>query len=117
MFFTSEEHKDFYINNMELISYKDAYHKSLIYLIGATDTTRLHSRDIYDVLNDQIQLDCFSRGWQTSGTTRICRLAFNLFNGFIDEVDAPLYTPYHLLGYDLDDVFIQAIMIRFHVTI
>lgn len=115
MIFESETHKYFYFNTMKQISSKDAYHKALIYLIGSTATTRAHFADIYNLLKDEIQLDCFHNEWQTSGTERICRLAFNLFNGTTNSTDYILFTPYYLFGYDLDDIFMQAIQIRFHL--
>lgn len=117
MFFTSESHKMFYYEKLRLVPINDSYHRSLLYLIGSTDTTRLHLSDIYDITNDRIILSCLGKAWQTSGTMRLCRLAFNLYNGTIIDKEEAQFTPYYIFGCDLDDVFFQAIMIRFHIAL
>ena len=57
----------------------DDYFRPLAYLCGLTPDTRAHFADIFDWESWSIRPETFSAGWQTGGSRRIIRLAFNLF--------------------------------------
>lgn len=114
IFFVDEVHELFFYNCCKQFT-NDEYHRALYYLLGATDTTRVQFYNIYNPTERSINFSCLRKGWQTSGTIRICRLAFNLFNGFVVKKDASLYTPYEIFNYEeLAPVFLTAIRIRFN---
>ncbi len=77
--FISEEHKKFYQSSLNKCKYKDTYHKSLCYCLGISEDTREHVDEIYDFIDDSIKKECINKGWQTSGSCKIVRLAFNLY--------------------------------------
>ena len=49
MVFANEEHEKFYYEKLEQARYQDCYHKALIYILGISDDTRNHFRQIYDI--------------------------------------------------------------------
>ncbi|MGL6200404.1 MAG: DUF6075 family protein [Lachnospiraceae bacterium] len=117
MQFKDNAHKDFYHTALKRSRRNDTYHKALFYLLGLMPETRNHLDDIYDFNEHAIYFDCFNKGWQTSGTLRIVRLAFNLFNGFcgFDNNIEPseLYSPYNLFDSVYIDFFFEAIKLRY----
>lgn len=115
MYFESDEHKEFYYSCIQK-DVDDCYRRSLFYLLGASDTTRYHICEIYDFTRHIILKKCLNKGWQTSGSLILVRLAFNLFNGFIDKHHPELYTPYELFCYkSLTNIMMQGIYIRFEI--
>ena len=78
MVFANEEHEKFYFEKLEQARYQDCYHKALIYILGISEDTRNHFSQIYDIKSGYIKTECLHQGWQTSGSVRVVRLAFNL---------------------------------------
>ncbi len=87
MVFTNEEHEKFYYEKLEQARYQDCYHKALIYTLGISEDTRNHFDQIYDIKSGDIQTECLHQGWQTSGSVRVVRLAFNLYTDGMPSVD------------------------------
>lgn len=79
--FISEEHKKFYSMMLEESKTMDCYHEALFYVLGINTDTRNHVNEIYDFKEECIKIECISGGWQTSGSLRVTRLAFNLYTG------------------------------------
>ncbi len=79
MVFADEEHEKFYYEKLEQARYQDCYHKALIYILGISEDTRNHFSQIYDIKSGYIKTECLHQGWQTSGSVRVVRLAFNLY--------------------------------------
>lgn len=79
MMFTNKAHKDFYIEYLKRCRYQDVYHKALIYCLGISEDTRRHVNSIYDFEEECIKTECLREGWQTSGSVKVVRLAFNLY--------------------------------------
>ena len=79
MVFANEEHEKFYFEKLEQARYQDCYHKALIYILGISEDTRNHFSQIYDIKSGYIKTECLHQGWQTSGSVRVVRLAFNLY--------------------------------------
>jgi hypothetical protein len=112
--FKSEAHRDFFIAMVNFLgSNSDVYHQALFYLLGLTDETRRHCGDIYDFDSNGIQLTGLYRGWQTGTTTRLTRLAFNLFNGWGEEGQEIQSSPYYLFDCSLAPYFAEAIKLRY----
>ncbi len=87
MVFTDSKHEKFYYEKLEQARYQDCYHKALIYILGISEDTRSHFSQIYDIKSGCIKTECLREGWQTSGSVRIVRLAFNLYTDGIPSVD------------------------------
>ena len=87
MVFADEEHEKFYYEKLEQTRYQDCYHKALIYILGISEDTRNHFSQIYDIKSGFIKPECLHQGWQTSGSVRVVRLAFNLYTDGTPSVD------------------------------
>ena len=66
-------------NIYEKCRHQDVYHKALIYCLGISEDTRVNIES-YLRFENRICKDRMSQeGWQTSGSVRIVRMAFNLY--------------------------------------
>ena len=77
--FKSEEHEKFYQEYLQKCRRQDVYHKVLVYCLGIDRDTREHIDRIYDFKSGCVKTECLHEGWQTSGSVRIVRMAFNLY--------------------------------------
>ena len=77
--FISEAHEKFYYEKLKEIRYQDVYHKALCYCLGINDDTRKNVKKIYDFKTGNVKPECLHDGWQTSGSVRVVRMAFNLY--------------------------------------
>lgn len=118
--FKDSDHKNFYeewINKTN--SSKDPYRKALFYTLGLTEETRNNINSLYNLKRNCVKFEGLNKGWQTGTTLRICRLAFNLYNGFCgtknedEEFDAADYTPYWLFNCGLLNYMLEAVKIRY----
>ncbi|MNN24036.1 hypothetical protein D3C81_1374500 [compost metagenome] len=117
--FKDIEHEQFYEGNLRMTNTQhDPYHKALFYTLGITSQTRQHIKDLYDHKKNCIRLEGLHKGWQTSTTMKITRLAFNLFNGFngnneLNQDHPRNYSPYYLFDTNLMPYFFEAIKLRY----
>jgi len=126
--FNGTEHSDFFLDNMQRCRYNDVYHKALIYCLGISEDTRNHIDNIYDFKSGMVKPECLTEGWITSGSARIVRLAFNLYNDGMPsvfimrknnaEIDDLLresneYTVSSIFCYSYGPYFLDAIKIRY----
>ena len=94
--FKSKQHENFYQEYLSKDRYQDVYYKALVYCLGISEDTRNHVDNIYDFKTGNIKTECLKEGWQTSGSLKIIRMAFNLYcNGTpsvfdIDDADGQL---------------------------
>ena len=79
MVFADREHEEFYYEKLAQARYQDCYHQALIYVLGISRDTREHFDQIYNIKTGNIRPRCLKEGWQTSGSVRMVRLAFNLY--------------------------------------
>ncbi|MNC51791.1 hypothetical protein D3C75_1010990 [compost metagenome] len=99
-------------------SQQDPYRKALFYLLGLTQQTRQHIRDVYDYEESCIRLEALEQGWQTNTSSKLTRLALNLFDGYTgsDETSgghARNYSPYYLFDTSLMPYFFEGIKLRY----
>lgn len=112
--FKNNDHLEFFQVCINRAGKNDTYHQALFYLLGISAETRNRIESIYDFgVNRGIRIECLDAGWQTSGTRRICLMAFNLYNGFVDEDRAEESTPYHLFAASEAPFFVMAVGIRY----
>ena len=52
-------------------------------------------------------------GWQTGGSARLTRLAFNLWNGYVEKGEESLFTPYEMFDCGHAPYFYEAIRIKY----
>lgn len=77
--FKNREHEKFYQKYLPKCRYQDVYHKALVYCLGIDRDTRDHVKQIYDFQTGCVKPECLQEDWQTSGSVKIIRMAFNLY--------------------------------------
>lgn len=86
--FISDAHEKFYYEKLQEVRYQDVYHKALCYCLGINGDTRKNADRIYNFKTGSVKTKCLHEGWQTSGSLKVVRMAFNLYcnsTGFIKE--------------------------------
>ena len=78
--FISEAHEKFYYEKLKEVRYQDVYHKALVYCLGISNDTRRNIKSIYDFKTGNVKTKCLHEGWQTSGSVKVVRMAFNLYH-------------------------------------
>lgn len=124
--FDGKAHADFFQHNIVKCHYQDSFHSALIYTLGISEDCRRNINRIYDFESGCVKPDCLSEGWITSGSSKVIRLAFNLYNGGtpstldIDEFDTDSltkeylsYLPSNLFCCPYAPFFLEALKIRF----
>ena len=121
MYFKDNIHEQFYKEKIGQLYSIDTYIKSLIYLLASNKDTRKNFDEIYDIKNNQINVECLKKPWQTNASINICRLAFNLFGDItgdtIEEGASYLYTVTGILKNLNINICIEALKIRFYSNI
>jgi hypothetical protein len=107
--FVDRKHLDFYEDHINsLKNQNDPYYKALFYTLGISPDTRSNIDQLYERTNRSACPDEIYAGWQTSGSVKVTRLAFNLFTdgaptAYVDNrapVDAT-----ELRRYSVSDIF------------
>ena len=122
--FISKEHEKFYYEKLGQVRYQDVYHKALCYCLGMNADVRNHVDRIYDFATGLVKPECIFEGWQTSGSLKVVRMAFNLYCNGTPSVDDKQDTEEQIdecRRYSVEDIFCccyapyfwQAIQIRY----
>ena len=82
--FKNKDHEKFYEQCLGRTGSLDPYHKAFFYTMGISSETRKHIEDVFNFREDAIRPEGLNKGWQTSGSSCLTRLAFNLWNGWKD---------------------------------
>ena len=77
--FISDAHEKFYYEKLKEVRYQDVYHEALCYCLGICNDTRENAYRIYDFKTGNVKTECLHEGWQTSGSQKVVRMAFNLY--------------------------------------
>ena len=92
--FRDTAHRDFFLENMMKCRVNDCYHRAFFYVMG-------------------IASEGMHGGWQTSGTVKVCHLAFNLWNGYAEEGRERYFTPEELFCCEFAPYFMEGIKVRY----
>ena len=122
--FISDAHEKFYYEKLKEVRYQDVYHKALVYCLGISNDTRRNIKSIYDFRTGCVKPECLCEGWQTGGSVKVVRMAFNLYCGGTPSVcddDDPyaqvdecgMYTVEELFCCSYAPYFWQAIQLRY----
>lgn len=120
--FRGDLHRTFYLNCIQAAgSRADSYYNSFAYLMGLTDDTRAHFSECFDTNEWCIVPESLDAAWQTSGSLRITRLAFNLWNGWsynnLEDADtshcSSMFTPENIFDCEFAPFFCEAIKLRY----
>lgn len=88
MKFVTDEHRAFYEDHAAITEQGDDF-QALIYTLGISRDCREHFSRLYDPADRCILTGGLFEGWQTSGSKKITRLAFNLFTWHTADGDNP----------------------------
>ncbi len=111
--FRSKEHRQFFQEMLERSRYKDCNHQSFFYCVGISESARMNIGRLFDFQRDRIKPEGLYDGWQTGGTIRLTRLAFNLMEGYVEEGQERMYSPYELFDCGYAPYFFEAIRLRY----
>ena len=122
--FRDEEHKKFFLTYLPKCRYGDAYHAALVYCLGIDADTRRNIKTIYDFKTGCVKTECLHNGWITSGSAKVVRMAFNLYNNGTPSVydyddaeeqltECKLYTVEDLFCCGYAKYFWQAVKVRY----
>ena len=111
--FASKEHETFYFNMLSETHRNDTYSKAFFYTMGISVETRRNIRTLFDFKEDIIKPDGLSAPWQTGSTRRLCRLAFNLWNGWVEQGNEKHSTPYGVFDCSFAPYFFEAIRLLY----
>ena len=91
--FKNEEHDERYYAALDKMKSTDCYHRAVAYLFTLDRDCARHIDDMFDFRGDGINTDGLHSGWQTGTSVQTTRLAFNLWNGFIEKGEEKRFTP------------------------
>lgn len=122
--FQTKEHEDFFFSKIQKCRYQDVYHAALVYCLGLSEDTRKHVEQIYDFKTGCVRTECLSKGWQTSGSKKIVRMAYSLYNNGTPSIydydnsedqlrECSLYSAEDLFCCSYAPFFWQAVKIRY----
>jgi hypothetical protein len=111
--FHNSEHEAFFYRMLAERRCTDSYHRALFYTLGLSEDTRAHIQELFDFSDGGIKSKGLSASWQTGGSISICRLAFNLWNGWIQTGEERYSTPYELFDCEAAPYFFEAIRLRY----
>ena len=77
--FMTPAHRRAYLTHLNRCKVMDNYHRALIYTLTAVPALRNNINVCFDFAKDEIKPESLAAGWQTSGTTKLTRFAYNLW--------------------------------------
>lgn len=111
--FYDSDHEQAYCDLMTQMKSQDCYRNALAHLLALDTVCREHWQSLYDPTADIILLDALKQGWQTGTSVKTTRLAFNLWNTYVDNDDARRSTPDEIFCCHYAPYYIEAIKLRF----
>lgn len=88
--FKNDEHEERYYAALAKMKSTDCYHRAVAYLFTLDRDCARYIDDVFDFRGDGINTDGLHSGWQTGTSVQTTRLAFNLWNGFIEKGEEKL---------------------------
>lgn len=126
--FQNAAHESRFYELLTRMGNTDVYHLSIAYLFALNSDCYNHIDRLYNFKEHCINHDGLDDGWQTGGSIRLTRLAYNLWNGWATNGDVikdntgqeiPLnsvqYTPYNLFDCEYAPYFVEAIKLRYSI--
>ena len=111
--FSSKEHEKFFYQMLAKCGKHDSYYSSFFYCVGISEDTRNHVDRMFDFKERLIKPEALHEGWQTGGSARLTRLAFNLWNGYVEKGEESLSTPYEMFDCGYAPYFYEAIRMKY----
>ena len=120
--FADNEHLEFYAGQMGRLN-PDCYLKALVYTLGICPDTRRRFDALYDVKCRCIVPEEINARWQTGGSLKVTRLAFQLFTDVVpsayldhgnpDYDECARYSVSDIFCCGFAPLFVEAIKLRY----
>ena len=81
--------------------------------MGIAEETRKNIHLMFNFKEDCIEPEGMHGGWQTSGTVKVCHLAFNLWNNYTEKGREKSFTPEDLFCCEFAPYFMEGIKVRY----
>lgn len=107
--FMTPAHRRAYLTHLNRCKAMDSYHRALIYILTAVPALRNNIDACFNFEKDEIKPESLAAGWQTNGTTKLTRFAYNLWNGYDDKS----CTPYDLFDCSFAPYMYEAVKLRY----
>ena len=111
--FSGEEHRRFFYDCLKRSGSTDLYHQALFYTLGVSPDTRCSIEELFDFEENRIRPEGLHADWQTGGTTRLTRLAFNLWNGYTEPGSERDSSPYWCFDCGFAPYMLEGIRLRY----
>lgn len=111
--FKNDEHEERYYAALAKMKSTDCYHRAVAYLFTLDRDCARHIDDVFDFREDGINPDGLHSGWQTGTSVQTTRLAFNLWNGFIEKGEEKRFTPDEIFNSTYANYYFEAIKLRY----
>lgn len=111
--FMNSEHEKKYYSVLARMRSTDCYHRAVAYLFTLDKDCARHINDVFDFKEDAINPDGLHSGWQTGTSVQTTRLAFNLWNGFIEKGEEKRFTPNEIFTSTYANYYFEAIKLRY----
>lgn len=111
--FANSQHEKFFNLMLQKGGNNDSYHKAFFYTATISSESRNHIDDLFNFAEDCIRINGLDKAWQTSGTLKQTRLAFNLWNGWTEKENEKLSSAGELFDCEYSNYFVEAIRLRY----
>ena len=123
--FSERAHEDFYYRKTYEYDRKagnvDGNSHAFFYLMGLCKEIRENFSSVFSMEEKSTVIDGLFQDWQTESTRKICRLAFNLWNGFCyknaddknEKMVDELYAVDEIFNCEYAEYFFQAIQLKY----
>lgn len=111
--FASREHEEFFHAMLKKCGTADVCYQAFFYCVGISGSARTNVGRLFDFAEHRIKPGGLHEGWQTGGTVRLTRLAFNLWNGYVEEGNETMSTPYEIFDCGYAPYFYESIRLRY----
>ena len=88
--FMTPPHRRAYLTHLNRCKAMDSYHRALIYTLTAVPALRNNIESCFDFEKDEIKPESLAAGWQTGGTVKLTRFAYNLWMGTLTNPAHPM---------------------------
>ncbi len=111
--FMNSEHEKKYYSVLARMRSTDCYHRAIAYLFTLDRVCESHISEVYDFKEDIIKADGLHSGWQTGTSVKTTRLAFNLWNTYIEKGEEKRFTPDDIFTSPYANYYFEAIKLRY----
>ena len=100
--FRDDEHETAFHEFVQRMNSTDVFSITMAYLLSCDEILRDNVDTFFNFKEHAIKRDSINSAVLTGTSTRTLRFAYNLWNGFYDEENPGLYTPYEFCWPDPD---------------